>query len=129
MRELLQLGAVMTIEEILATGRYTDRRGRDWAELTTVWLLLDPWRWPDKPKRESMTVSEMRLLIERDMHRDECPGIRRCDSHPVHFVQVYRGFPVTRFVAYGPNEFDDEQAYFHTLSLAVDAARALAVPK
>lgn len=116
----------MTVEEVLVSGRYTDRRGREWAELAAIWVLLDPWRWANKPKRESMTEPEMRFLIERDMHRSRCPGIRECVNHPVHFVQVYHRFPVTRFVVYGPNEFDDEQAYFHNFSPALESATRLA---
>lgn len=120
-----------TTDEILASRRYTDRRGRDWRYDTKhrFWLATPGFvaGWKVSDFGGPIDGDQMRLLIERDQHRDECVGIDSCEDHPVYFVQVYNGFPKTRFVVYGPHMFDDEQAYFHTLVDAMEAARALAV--
>lgn len=118
-----------TVDEILASGWYTDRQGRAWK--------YDPdfGVWLENPSHEGgvtllswvVDAKHVRLLIERDQHRETCVGIDSCEDHPVYFVRVYNGFPKTRFVVYGPHFFDDEQAYFYTLPEAMDAARALAV--
>lgn len=125
-----------TIDEILASGRYTDRLGRRWSSRPS-WTTPDGrgvWshaarlaKVPGGAMFNILDPAQMRLLIERDQHRDVCVGIKRCEDHPVHFVQIYHRFPTTRFVVYGPREWDDEKAYFHTLAEAMNAARALAV--
>jgi len=117
----------MTVDEILATGKYTDRRGREWNHST--YLNVESWR--AKPYgRLEVSPAQMRLLIERDQH--ECIGLRRCRSHPVPNVLALQddisgarwghGFGV-----YRPGVSDDREAWVDTLPEAMDAARALAV--
>lgn len=121
-----------TVDEILASGRYVDRRGREWVRRLFLrpnirWANIirdsDGIGWPG----EKISDDRMRLLIERDQHRGECVGLKRCEAHPVPFVNAYQMFKPVRFVAYRPNDFDDEIGTFHTLPEAMDAARALAV--
>ena len=115
----------MTVDEILATGQYTDRRGRVWRlSPYQEWVCARPPRfWVCMPRK-------MRLLIERDQH--ECIGLRLCRSHPVPNVLALQddisgarwghGFGV-----YRPGTGDDREAWVDTLTEAMDAARALAV--
>lgn len=118
-----------TVDEILAAGWYTDKRGRSWRRLPLS------GRWADQVidhqgihwAGQKIEAAQMRLLIERDQHRDGCEGLKRCEAHPVPFVNAYQMLKPVRFVAYRPNDFDDEIGTFHTLPEAMDAARALAV--
>ncbi|MDN5586042.1 MAG: hypothetical protein L0G69_05695 [Brevibacterium sp.] len=80
-----------TIDEILASGRYTDRPGREWAELGRAWVLVDPGYWAGWAMSESLGVQEMRLLIERDQHRVECLGLWECANNPVPVVHFENG--------------------------------------
>ena len=65
----------------------------------------------------------MRLLIERDMHRDVCPGLQTCKEHPVPYVWIGVSGSPYHEPAWGFNDGD----YHDTLPEAMDAARALAV--
>ena len=121
-----------TVDEILASGRYTDRRGRGWDYVETVTSWCSPeidaegvsWGY------RYIDTAQMRLLIERDQH--ECIGLRRCRSHPVPNVLALQddisgarwghGFGV-----YRPGIGDDREAWVDTLPEAMDAARALVV--
>lgn len=115
----------MTVDEILATGQYTDRRGR-------VWSSAKPsigdrfWR---RVKRdgglEILSSLHMRLLIKRDQHRDECPGLHDCGDHPVHHAVFYRW--ERAFRVYEPDPNSVETIRRGTLPEAMDAARAWAV--
>ena len=117
----------MTVDEILATGRYTDRRGRAWDYFDTR-VDYDRWqRWESRGDEDLiLEPDEMRLLIERDMHRDECEGLGYCLGHPVPHVIVARYRPAMLSIheAGGRSEVVD---FRHDLPAAVDAARALAV--
>lgn len=117
----------MEIEEILHGGEYTDRRGRRWTR-----THRNNWLSPRRPRVSAIAdESQMRLLIERDQHRDVCPGLSACQGHPVPFVEKH--------VQYGGGSFAvidttrpggaigsivDE---FPTHTEAMDTARALAV--
>ncbi|MCD1287315.1 MULTISPECIES: hypothetical protein [unclassified Brevibacterium] len=110
-----------TVDEILTTGRYTDRRGREWAKHNYYHGTVE-WMHPlGDGTCHINTPTQMRLLIERDMHRDVCEGLYRCSNHPTPKVLAYAGlFTVTkarRLV----------EAPYDTLPEAMDAARALAV--
>lgn len=72
-----------TVDEILASGRYTDRRGRKWRKFRRCkcWYSTSIWL--------EATANQMHLLIERDQHRDECPGLALCRNHPVPFVLLW----------------------------------------
>lgn len=106
----------MTVDEILATGRYIDRRGSYWQKGTTgSW-----WNFPTGRRRNP---SQMRLMIERDQHRDECRGIFDCDVHPVPTVVTELGW----FYAVAAGEGTITGERHGTLPEAMDAARALAV--
>ena len=111
----------MTVDEILATGRYTDRLDRYWVR----GRVYDE-HWYQCQSDQSITDTHMRLLIERDLHRDECEGLRWCEDHPVPFVQTsdYHGdFAVVDTSL----SSDEDQSRHDTLPEAMDAARALAV--
>ena len=121
----------MTVDEILATGQYRDRRGRAWHYVDTI-VDYDRWqRWEHHSAEDLiLEVNEMRLLIERDQH--ECIGLRLCRSHPVPNVLALQddisgakwghGFGV-----YRPGAGDGREAWADNLPDAMDAARALAV--
>ncbi|WP_172170988.1 hypothetical protein [Brevibacterium sp. CT2-23B] len=99
-----------TVDEILASGRYTDRRGREWQHAWFGW-------WTPRGGVE-LPPAQMRLLIERDQHRATCPGLWTCTDHPVPAVTLSRTFR--------PRVYVDGEPYAW-FSEAIDAARALAV--
>ena len=115
-----------TVDEILASGRYTDKRGRGWDYVETVASWCSPvidgegvswgYRYLDE--------AQMRLLIERDQHREACAGLPDCTTHPVPVV----------IVGYDDLEWRDFKVRYHgksrvlrTLPGAMNAACALAV--
>lgn len=121
-----------TVDEILATGQYTDRRGRGWDYVETIASWCSPeidgegvsWgcRYFD--------AAQMRLLIERDQHRDECRGMVSCPDHPVSRVLASEGWEFRdggQFFAIPPHGYCRVGEFHRTLSEAMDAARALAV--
>lgn len=107
-----------TVDEILATGRYVDRRGRKWKIVRSPRIGI----WWGTPHTDDLMLvlheNKMRLLIEREQHRDECPGLWTCEDHPVPAVTLSRMFRPRVYVNGEP------YAWF---SEAIDAARALAV--
>ena len=114
----------MTVDEILATGRYTDRRGRAWDYFDTR-VDYDRWkRWESRGDEDLiLEPDEMRLLIERDQHRGECPSLAWCVDHPVPMV-VLGGVSAPWSVVCVSEPSVSEH---DTLSDAMDAARVLAV--
>ena len=112
----------MTVDEILIGHEYLDRRGRRWQK------LIEPTGWVNMSEHRFLTRNQMRLLVERDQHRDVCPGLRDCFAHPVpHVVSYQRNAGVVQ--AYpADRDHDARRASVHTtFSRAMDAARALAV--
>ena len=109
----------MTVDEILATGQYTDRRGRAWGYFDTR-VDYDRWqRWESRGDEDLiLEPDQMRLLIERDQHRDVCPGLYNCMNHPVPIV--WYGDPSEGWCV-------DLGNWHSSLPEAMDAARALAV--
>ena len=109
----------MTVDEILATGQYTDRRGRGWYfdETHSDWV-----RSPLTVKSHSISPCQMRLLIARDKHRVECKGLLGCRTHPVPVVTIQ--YNEDGLIIY---ETDYTRRTYPTLPEAMDAARALAV--
>lgn len=108
-----------TVDEILATERYTDRRG-------TLWQTAGVGRgvyWFKGGWSIRLTEARMRLLIERDHHRNECVGLRDCYAHPAPRV-FFRdgGWSV---IAPGWDVWSDSRHI--EFADAWDAARALAV--
>lgn len=112
----------MTVDEILAHGRYTDRRGRTWKNVThwnvESWAA-EPYGKPD------ILPEEMRLLIERDMHRDVCGGIAECYSHPVVSVIWHRTYE--HWLVFNESSFYPTGAPYDALEDALRDASALAV--
>ena len=113
----------MTVDETLAEGWYMDRRGKGWERKPSDW-----W-WYQFPSGRRLTRDQMRLLIKRDQHRDECHrrGASNCIDHPVPIVywndreDAWMARP-----AGGWPPHEDVPLYFD-LPEAMDAARALAV--
>lgn len=111
------------VDEILATGQYTDRRGRGWDYVETV----ASWCSPEIDAEgvswgcHYLDPTQMRLLIERDMHRGVCPGFWECADHPVPRVAAIG----SDYGSFAPNTRIYDQ--HTTLPEAMDAARALAV--
>lgn len=108
-----------TVDEILATGQYESRtwglieRCREACSGNGLWVCaghFEPW--------EHLTTEQVSKAIERDQHRDECPGLYNCLVHPVPIV--WRG-PASG------NWCVDYGNWHDTLPAAMDAARALAV--
>lgn len=119
----------MTVDEILASGTYTDRRGRTWevcgvmnCSTRGLW-----WNFHDMALNGARhwTVGAMRLLIERDQHRDECPGITDCHDHPVPVVYALHGCPQGGFAAMPRDNYIGK--WFKTQVEALNAARVFAV--
>ena len=110
----------MTVDEILATGKYTDRRGREWVRGEVC-----EGHWYQYQSDQLISDSEMRLLIERDLHRDVCPGLHDCGDHPVHHAVFYRW--ERAFRVYEPDPNSVETIRCETLPEAIDAAIAWAV--
>ena len=123
----------LTVDEILATGQYTDRRGRAWN--------YDPDFdvWVEYSSRDDgilhlgwiVDTKDVRLLIERDLHRDECEGLQECRDHPVPFVEIFR-HPIPPYhVDYQVVDTSVEpslnQGIYRAHADAMSAARALAV--
>ena len=112
------MGRNMTVDEILATGQYRDRRGREWKRGPSFVCNRDWFYLNGIYKGGYANDTEMRLLIERDSHRDECPGLYNCMNHPVPIVwygDISEGWCV------------DLGNWHSSLPEAMDAARAWAV--
>lgn len=116
----------MTVDENLARGWYTDRRGRAWDYFDTR-VDYDRWqRWESRGDEDLiLEPDEMRLLIERDLHRNTCPGLAWCAEHPVPHVLVDRDGS-DEFKVIEPNGIF-ARWFMGTLSEAMNAACALAV--
>ncbi|MFE1082467.1 hypothetical protein [Brevibacterium sediminis] len=124
-----------TVDEILASGRYVDRRGREWVRRLFLrpnirWANIirdsDGIGWPG----EKISGDRMRLLIERDQHRGECRSLLECDDHPVPQVLLAEGWEFGaggRFFIIAPRKSAATGGWHDTLPEAMDAARALAV--
>lgn len=109
----------MTVDEILIGHEYLDRRGRRWQK------LIEPTGWVNMSEHRFLTRNQMRLLVERDQHRDVCPGLIDCDNHPAPSVLLTKGGEL-EFLVFGPRQVRSIRAFdYH--SEAMDAARALAV--
>lgn len=118
----------MTVDEILATGQYTDRRGRVWEVVGQDSDLGPAWAYWEEPFGVQAVIAtrHLRAIIERDQHRDECAGLGFCLAHPVpHVISL----GPHRFEVFGPRSNSTMRAdrLASTLSEAMDAARALAV--
>ena len=117
----------MTVDEILATGQYTDKRGRAWNYDPD----FDVWVEYSSPEDGILHLGwivdtkDVRLLIERDQHRGECPGLHDCGDHPVHHAVFYRW--ERAFRVYEPDPNSVETIRCGTLPEAMEAARAWAV--
>jgi len=109
----------MTVDEILAGHEYRDRRGRKWQK------LIEPIGWVNMGEHRLLTRTQMRLLIERDQHRDECRGLAVCEDHPVPSVNCYSG--VFEMWPSGRLWSSTQGRDYGTLYAAMTAARALAV--
>ena len=111
----------MTVDEILESGRYVDGRGGKWVRCSGAaeWL---GW-FCVSGGRPFLTTAQMRLLIERDQHRDKCPGLQNCKEHPVPYVWIGVTGSPHHDPAWGFNDGNGHD----TLPEAMDAARALAV--
>lgn len=105
------------IDEILASGRYTDRRGKEWVKHTYLHGSAE-WLHFVTGGTYACIPDQMRLLIERDKHRDVCEGLWACSKHPVPAVTLSR--------MHRPRVYVDEEPYTR-FSEAMDAARASAV--
>ena len=108
------------IDKILASGSYTDRNGREWSPWHDLTGGPSEWiRWGDHRFEHPLTPDQMRLKIERDLHRAVCPGLRRCQEHPVPHVVYWR---LSRsFAVYNLPADREEAAYTH--EQALEAAR------
>lgn len=115
-----------TIDEILATGLYTDRRGRHWSLVpgTNYWgrLVLPRLFAPSSP---AYGPDDMRLMIERDMHRDACQGLHLCKVHPV--PRVHFNLHTRAPMVIDGSEYVFPPGGYADHAEAMDAARALAV--
>lgn len=111
------------VDAIMTAGRYVDRRGRVWRASPLIgWGLVG--RSMSETLRSSRTLTQMRLMIERDQHRDVCPGLRDCDDHPVPHVMSYGG--AAAWDVWGPGDWyvcsrpSLPEAFAAALKLVVD---------
>lgn len=112
-----------SVDEILATGRYKDRRERKWFKAALSGRWESPLRIDPEKGQTYLSISRdaMRLLIERDQHRDECLGLWECTDHPVPRVAVIE----SDYGSFARNSRVYDQHSTHSEDM--DAARALAV--
>lgn len=85
------------------------------------------WVYNEEPFGAQALIGtrHLRMLIERDEHRDVCPGLRWCLTHPV--VSVDRNRLSKSWQVWGPGDWHRTSRGTH--SEAMDAARALAVSR
>lgn len=114
------------VARILASGSYTDRYGREWAEFMVGRRIEWAWIHDTGVRVSPIARTQMRLLIERDQHRDECRGVRDCQDHPVPRVFKFVS-PFGRWSTLGPGRSWANDSAHPSFSEAMDAARALAV--
>lgn len=106
------------VDAILASGTYTDRRGRKWKRCTTIGC------WHKDPHPSPGTApSDIRKIIERDQHRDVCRGLDSCILHPVPHVLAGRAWAGTYKVIgrYGESRYGDTHA--EAMTAAIELAR------
>lgn len=106
------------VDAILASGTYADRKGRVWKSWED--FTGDYVEWIAESYTTVLTPDRMRLKIVRDLHRDECPGLRECFTHPV--PQVFTDEDGD-FCAYPALGMPDLGTWHPTLGVALDAAR------
>ena len=108
------------VDALMAWGEYVDRRGSVWqhVQIMSEWVLpVMGWAngsWYLNP-------AQMRLRIVREQHRDMCPGLDSCGTHPV--ATVAKG-ALGGWVAFPPH-YDAGRAHT-TFAEAIDAAQQLA---
>lgn len=117
----------MTVDEILASGTYTDRHGRVWEVFGQEGDLGIGWGYWEPPFGIQAVIGthHLRTIIERDMHRGVCGGGRLADciQHPVPSVtRTATG----EWGAYGAL-CSLSSSRHATFPAALDAARELAV--
>jgi len=82
------------VDAILRSGTWADRLGHTWEKcLPACWLGGGWWSADSTPGRREdwhLTPDQMRLRIVRDLHRAECPGLAKCEDHPVPYVVTFR---------------------------------------
>lgn len=73
------------VDSILASAQYIDRRGRRWLYDPDfdIWVVSVQTYEYVTSIEGIVDHDQMRLLIERDRHRSECPGLYECYDHPV----------------------------------------------
>lgn len=93
------------VDSILASGRYVDRRGREWLYDPDfdIWVVSVQTHEYVTNIEGIIDPAQMRLMIERDQHRDVCPGLRDCDDHPVPNVVSYGG--AAAWDVWGPGDW------------------------
>ena len=110
----------MTVDEILASGRYTDRRGREWVRGEVC-----EGHWYQYQSDQLISDSEMRLLIERDLHECDSLGLSCCNEHPV--VSVIRNPDTGGWLVFDRFGIERVGPEYRKWPDALAAARALAV--
>lgn len=112
-----------TVDDFSEDGWYVDRRGWHWFRAEHQrgqWHHFEEWgEW-------HLTDAQMRVLVLRDEHRDECDGLGYCPSHPVSHVIVARYRPAL-FSVHEAGRYGEVVDFLYDLPAAVDAARTLAV--
>ncbi|RBP66407.1 hypothetical protein DFO66_103354 [Brevibacterium sanguinis] len=111
------------VDAILASGRYVDRRGVHWKALAAgqTWGRVNESGFAIGGVM--LTPDQMRLLIERDRHRDECPGLNRCWNHPVPKVAQSR--LLKDWMAVYAANAPERDTWYPTLAEAFAAAEKL----
>lgn len=115
----------MTVDEILASGRYTDRRGREWKRGPSFVCNRDWFYRIGIYKAGYANDAEMRLLIERDKHECDSLGLTCCPEHPV--VSVIRHPDTGAWLVFDRFGIERVGPEYREWSAAMSAARALAV--
>ena len=110
-----------SVDALMAWGEYVDRRGRTWRQAQGFILPDGTIPWALRGRGITVTPAQMRRRIEREQHRDMCPGLDSCGTHPA--VTVAKG-ALGGWVAFPPH-YDAGRAHT-TFAEAIDAAQRLA---
>ena len=108
-----------SVEALMAWGEYVDRQGRTWwrDDVHKDWV-----RAPLTAVSHSLSPAQMRRRIEREQHRDMCPGLKWCDDHPVPHVLSVSWWYEPAYQVYSRHG-GQAQPHEYTFAEAIDAAQ------
>ena len=106
----------MTVDEYVPCGEYWTRSGM-------ALYHNDDGSWSSTCGVVKYTPEQMSLLIERDMHRDECKGIGMCFRHPVTHISI----DIETGLFYASTPRNEYGGVYDSIADAMDGSYRLAV--